>query len=217
VVVVNLVALGNKKQVRFISLLNPFARLFTMTKSNLEQLFATENEQLQKLNEIVHKAIEEEKLLSEKLLEFEDRNPPFVSRLADKVASFGGSWKFIIAFSLFMFLWIVINVYLLRKAFDPFPFILLNLLLSALAALQAPIIMMSQNRKDEKDRQRAVNDYMINLKAEIEVRNLHGKLDLLMTEQMKTLFEIQKTQMDLMEEIKSIVNIRPGSTETNKL
>ena len=108
-----------------------------------------------------------------------------------------------------MFLWIAINVYLLTKPFDPFPFILLNLLLSTLAALQAPIIMMSQNRKEEKDRQRAVNDYLINLKAEIEIRNLHGKLDLLMTEQMKTLFEIQNTQVDLMEEIKSIVNIQP--------
>ncbi len=180
-----------------------------MSKVKHEQLLATENEQLQKLNEIVHKAIEEEKLLSDKLLEFEDRNPPFVSRLADKVAGFGGSWKFIISFFLFMFLWIVINVYLLTKQFDPFPFILLNLLLSTLAALQAPIIMMSQNRKEEKDRQRAVNDYLINLKAEIEIRNLHGKLDLLMTEQMKTLFEIQNTQVDLMEEIKSLVNIQP--------
>ena len=185
-----------------------------MTKINLEQFLATENYQLQKLNEIVKKAIEEEKLLSEKFLEFEDRNPPFISRLADKVAGFGGSWKFIMAFALFMFLWIVINVYLLSKPFDPFPFIFLNLLLSALAALQAPIIMMSQNRKEEKDRHRAVNDYMINLKAEIEVRNLHGKLDLLMTEQMKTLFEIQNTQVDLMEEIKSIVNIQPAKDNT---
>lgn len=181
-----------------------------MTKVKLDQLLATEGEQQQKLSEIVHNAVEEEKLLSDKLLAFEDRNPPFVSRLADKVASFGGSWKFIVAFALFMFIWIVTNIYLLSTAFDPFPFILLNLLLSTLAALQAPIIMMSQNRKEEKDRQRAVNDYMINLKAEIEVRNLHGKLDLLMTEQMKTLFEIQKTQMDLMEEIKSIVNIEPA-------
>ena len=181
-----------------------------MSKVKHEQLLATENEQLQKLNEIVLKAIEEEKLLSDKLLEFEDRKPPFVSRLADKVACFGGSWKFIISFFLFMFVWIVINVYLLTKPFDPFPFILLNLLLSTLAAMQAPIIMMSQNRKEEKDRQRAVNDYLINLKAEIEIRNLHGKIDLLMTEQMKTLFEIQNTQVDLMEEIKSIVNIEPA-------
>jgi uncharacterized membrane protein len=180
-----------------------------MATKKLEQLLATENEQLQKLNEIVQQSIEEERLLSEKLLEFEDKNPPFVSRLADKVATFGGSWKFIILFGVFMFLWIVINVYLLKKSFDPFPFILLNLLLSTIAALQAPVIMMSQNRKEEKDRQRAVNDYMINLKAEIEVRNLHGKIDLLMTEQMKTLFEIQKTQVDLMEDIKAIVKKMP--------
>jgi uncharacterized membrane protein len=176
-----------------------------MAAKKLEQLLQTENDQLQKLNEIVQKSIEEEKLLSEKLLEFEDKNPPFVSRLADKVATFGGSWKFIISFGIFMLVWIVVNVYLLKKSFDPFPFILLNLLLSTIAALQAPVIMMSQNRKEEKDRQRAVNDYLINLKSEIEVRNLHGKVDLLMTEQMKTLFEIQKTQVDLMEEIKTIV------------
>jgi uncharacterized membrane protein len=185
-----------------------------MTKDNLEKMLAAENEQIQKLNEIVHKAIEEEKMLSDKLLEFEDRNPPFVSRLADKVAIFGGSWKFIIAFGLFMLLWILINLYVLRRSFDPFPFIFLNLLLSTLAALQAPIIIMSQNRKEEKDRQRAINDYLVNMKAEIEIRNLHGKLDLLMTEQMKTLFDIQRTQMDLMEEIKNIVKSPPEKNNT---
>ena len=100
----------------------------------------------------------------------------------------------------------LINLYLLKKPFDPFPFILLNLLLSTLAALQAPVIMMSQNRKEEKDRQRAINDYMVNLKAEIEVRNLHAKIDLLITEQMKTLFEIQQAQVVLMEEIKEALN-----------
>jgi uncharacterized membrane protein len=99
----------------------------------------------------------------------------------------------------------IINVLLLQKPFDPFPFILLNLFLSAIAAVQAPIIMMSQNRKEEKDRQRATSDYLINLKAEIEVRNLHQKIDLLMSEQMQTLFEIQKEQMELMEEIKGVL------------
>lgn len=177
-----------------------------MKKNQLEYLLATEDEQLLKLNQIVQSAIEEEKLLSEKLLQFEDANPALVSRVADKVASFGGSWKFILSFSLVMLAWIIVNAYFLQKPFDPFPFILLNLVLSTIAALQAPIIMMSQNRKEEKDRQRAVNDYMINLKSEIEVRNLHGKLDLLMTEQMRTLFEIQKTQVDLMEEIRSMIN-----------
>jgi uncharacterized membrane protein len=173
-----------------------------MERKNLEHLLVTENEQLQKLNDIVLKAVEEEKLLSQKLYAFEDKNPPLGSRIADRVASFGGSWKFIVVFILFMIIWMGINLYIFQKPFDPFPFILLNLLLSALAAIQAPVIMMSQNRKEEKDRQRAVNDYLVNLKAEIEVRNLHQKIDLLISEQMKTLFEIQRVQMDLMEEIK---------------
>jgi uncharacterized membrane protein len=99
-----------------------------------------------------------------------------------------------------------INVYLLKKAFDPFPFILLNLFLSALAAVRAPVIMMSQNRKEEKDRRRAINDYLINLKAEIEIRNMHQKLDLLIGEQMKTLFDIQKVQVELMQDIKTVID-----------
>jgi len=177
-----------------------------MNNLKIETLLRLEESQLKKLNKIVHTAVEEEKLLSDKLSEFEDRNPSFTSRLADKVANFGGSWRFIISFALFMLIWIVANALLLSRPFDPYPFILLNLLLSTIAALQAPVIMMSQNRKEEKDRQRAVNDYMINLKSEIEVRNLHGKLDLLIKEQMKTLFEIQKTQVELMEEIKQQVN-----------
>ena len=176
-----------------------------MNTIKLGHLFDIENEQLKKLTQIVSIAVEEEKLLSDKLNEFEDHHPPFKSRLADNVASFGGSWQFIISFGIVMLLWISVNVFLLKKAFDPFPFILLNLVLSTVAALQAPIIMMSQNRKEEKDRQRAINDYMINLKSEIEVRNLHGKLDLLMTEQMKTLFDIQKTQVELLEEIKGVI------------
>ena len=174
-----------------------------MEEHKLDDLLATEDDQLQKLNDIVHKAIEEEKFISDKLLEFEDKHLPLSSRIADKVSSFGGSWRFIILFGLFMLLWILVNIYLLTKPFDPFPFILLNLILSTIAAIQAPVIMMSQNRKEEKDRQRSINDYLVNLKAEIEVRNLHQKLDLLMTEQMKTLFEIQKAQMNLMEEIRT--------------
>jgi len=176
-----------------------------MEKAELETLLRTEDEQLQKLNSIVVKAIEEEKLLSQKLIEFEDANPPFSSKVADKVASFGGSWKFIIIFLIAMLIWISINIYWLTKPFDPFPFILLNLILSTIAALQAPIIMMSQNRKEEKDRQRAINDYLVNLKAEVEIRNMHEKLDLLIAEQMKTLFEIQKEQMNIMDEIKTAI------------
>lgn len=183
-----------------------------MGEAKIDQLLLTETAQFQKLNDIVQQAIEEEKLLSQKLLEYEDKHPPIASRLADKVATFGGSWRFIIAFVLLMLVWIGINLYLLHKPFDPYPFILLNLLLSTIAALQAPVIMMSQNRKEERDRQRAINDYMVNLKAEIEVRNLHGKIDLLMTEQMKTLFELQKTQVAMMEEIKQLVTSKTAIT-----
>ncbi len=176
-----------------------------MIKNNLEELLASEDLQLKKLNEIVLKAIEEEKILSQKLAEFEDSNPPFSSKLADKVASFGGSWRFIILFLLIMLVWVGLNLWFLQKAFDPFPFILLNLLLSTIAALQAPVIMMSQNRKEEKDRQRAINDYLINLKAEVEIRHVHRKLDLLIAEQMKTLFEIQREQLKMMDEIRDVL------------
>jgi uncharacterized membrane protein len=169
----------------------------------LKYLLETENQQLKKLNDIVLLAIKEEKLLSHKLYEFEERHPSFSSRMADKVAAFGGSWSFILAFIFLMLLWMMTNVYLLARPFDPYPFIFLNLILSTIAAIQAPLIMMSQNRKEEKDRKRAINDYLINLKAEIEVRNLHQKIDLLISDQMQTLFEIQKMQMDVMEEIRS--------------
>lgn len=169
-------------------------------------LLSTEDNDLKKLNDIVIKAIEEEKLLSQKLMEFEDRNPPIGSRIADKVASFGGSWMFIIVFFLLLGIWIAANLYFLSKPFDPYPFILLNLILSCIAAIQAPIIMMSQNRKEEKDRQRAQNDYIINLKSEIEIRNLHSKIDLLIAEQMQNLFEIQKAQIKSLDEIKTGIN-----------
>ena len=122
-------------------------------------------------------------------------------QLPPKVATFGGSWTFIITFLVVLIAWITLNILLMAKAFDPYPFILLNLVLSCIAAIQAPVIMMSQNRKEEKDRQRAENDYLVNLKAEIEVRNLHQKLNLLMEEQFKTLLDIQKYQTELLEEI----------------
>lgn len=176
-----------------------------MRKSALKSMLVAENDQLQKLNNIVLKAIEEEKLLSEKLMQSEDTNPSFANRLADTVASFGGSWRFIMLFLTLMLGWIAVNLYMLGKPFDPYPFILLNLVLSTVAALQAPIIMMSQNRKEERDRKRSVNDYLVNLKAEVEIRNIHEKLDLLMAEQMKTLFEIQQEQMRVMDDIRSLM------------
>jgi uncharacterized membrane protein len=174
-------------------------------QNRFEELLQSEELHIQKLNQLVIEAVKEQELISDKLYEFEDKHPAFTGKVADKVAAFGGSWKFIVSFAVLMVLWMVANAYLLTKPFDPFPFILLNLLLSTLAALQAPVIMMSQNRKEEKDRQRAVNDYLINLKAEIEIRNMHQKLDLLMADQMRTLFDMQKVQVELMEEIKIII------------
>ena len=171
-------------------------------EKSVRSFLETENQQLKKLNHIVLKSIEEEKLISNKLFEMEEHHPSLKSRIADRVAAFGGSWTFILFFLVVMLLWIVINLNFLNRPFDPYPFIFLNLVLSSVAALQAPVIMMSQNRKEEKDRERAVNDYIVNLKAEIEVRNLHQKLDLLISEQMHTLFQIQKTQLELMEEIR---------------
>ena len=125
-------------------------------------------------------------------------------KVADQVAAFGGSWKFIILFGVFIFLWILANIYLLlNKGFDPYPFILLNLILSCLAALQAPVIMMSQNRQEEKDRERAKKDYMINLKSELEIRMLHEKVDHLIMRQQEELIEIQKVQIEKMNDILS--------------
>lgn len=173
-----------------------------MKHTDFVRLLKTEDEQLIKLNGIVLKAIEEEKLVSQKLLDFEDGMPNLKSRIADRIAGFGGSWGFILSFIGMMAIWILANIFLFQRPFDPYPFIMLNLILSTIAALQAPVIMMSQNRREEKDRKRAANDYLINLKAEIEIRNMHEKLDLLITEQMKTLFDIQKEQINLIEEIR---------------
>jgi uncharacterized membrane protein len=122
--------------------------------------------------------------------------------VADKVAAFGGSWTFIISFFIFISVWIGANVFiLLNKGFDPYPFILLNLILSCIAALQAPVIMMSQNRQEEKDRERAKKDYMINLKSELEIRMLDEKLDHLIMHQQQELIEIQKVQIEMMNDI----------------
>jgi uncharacterized membrane protein len=123
-------------------------------------------------------------------------------RLADQIADFGGSWPFILLFGGFILVWIVINtIVLLARPFDPYPFILLNLMLSCLAAVQAPVIMMSQNRQEARDRLRSENDYRVNLKAELEIRQLHEKLDHLLQHQWERLVEIQQIQIELMNEL----------------
>jgi uncharacterized membrane protein len=127
----------------------------------------------------------------------------FGARMADRIAAFGGSWTFIIIFSIVLLSWMFVNSYvLIARPFDPFPYILLNLFLSALAAIQAPVIMMSQNRQESRDRQRAVYDYKINLKAELEIRQLHQKMDHLLSHQWERLVEIQEIQMELINELR---------------
>ena len=164
--------------------------------------------ELSVLESKVMSSFNENQLIVNKL-EDEPNAITFGQKIADKVASFGGSWTFIIAFGIFILIWIGSNIYFLaNKGFDPYPFILLNLILSCLAALQAPVIMMSQNRQEEKDRERAKNDYMINLKSELEIRMLHEKLDHLMLHQQQELIEIQKVQIEMMNDI--LVNLKAG-------
>ena len=168
----------------------------------VQDVLEAEKDELSSLEAEVVRSLKEHELLSKNVnLEF-DRELTFGERLADKVAEFGGSWRFIISFAVVLAVWIAINsLVLLWWPFDPYPFILLNLVLSALAALQAPIIMMSQNRQEAKDRLRGEHDYRVNLKAELEIRHLNGKIDQLLTHQWQRLLEIQRIQMELMEEL----------------
>jgi|SRR5690606_38026748 len=164
---------------------------------------ANEVDELNVLEQDVLETIKNEETLSTKLnAELDVSNFTFGQRLADKIASFGGSWKFIIIFGLFIGIWISSNILILmNKGFDPYPFILLNLILSCLAALQAPVIMMSQNRQEEKDRERSKLDYMVNLKSELEIRMLHEKIDHLIMHQQQDLLNIQQVQIEMMEDI----------------
>ncbi len=173
-----------------------------MSNNEIDQLISNEHRHLNKLHQIVNDTIKAEELIIHNLL-----HPPMETltqgqKISDKVARFGGSWKFIIMFGVILTIWILFNVIVLTHyEFDPYPFILMNLVLSCIAALQAPIIMMSQNRKEEKDRMRSENDYMINLKAEMQIRSMHQKMDLLLEEQIETLFETQEKQFILLKEI----------------
>lgn len=164
-------------------------------KDRLHQLINATSNDIDKINGFFAENINDDELLTHVLMEAEQKEMSFGERLSDSVATFGGSWRFIITFFSILVAWILLNVIVLsQKAFDPYPFILLNLILSCIAAIQAPIIMMSQNRKEEKDRLRAQNDYLINLKAEMEIKNLQLN--------MKNLFEIQQKQIALLDELR---------------
>jgi uncharacterized membrane protein len=168
----------------------------------ISKMLSKEIGQLSDLENKVLKSVNEQTILSDKIDDEAIQNLSIGQKIADKVASFGGSWTFIISFGVFIFIWININVFWFsNSAYDPYPFILLNLILSCIAALQAPVIMMSQNRQEEKDRERAKKDYMINLKSELEIRILHEKIDHLMIHQQQELMEIQRVQIEMMEDI----------------
>ncbi|MET6990606.1 DUF1003 domain-containing protein [Sediminicola arcticus] len=176
----------------------------------LAQYLLKEVGELSELEEDVLKTIQNHETVTTKMdVEAEGVTFTFGQRLADKIASFGGSWRFIIIFGVFILTWIVINIlFLAEKGFDPYPFILLNLILSCLAALQAPVIMMSQNRQEEKDRDRSKQDYMVNLKAELEIRMLHEKLDHLIIHQQQELLNIQQVQVEMMGDIMKQLEIK---------
>jgi len=166
-------------------------------------LLEEEKGELGNLDREVLKALEEQELLAKNPdIDFE-AGLTGGQRLADTIATFGGSWTFISIFGVFIFIWMGLNTWLLAtRPFDPFPFILLNLVLSTLAALQAPVIMMSQNRQESRDRARSVHDYQINLKAELEIRQLHQKIDHILSRQWERMMEIQEIQIELINEIR---------------
>lgn len=178
-----------------------------MKNETINKLLSDEKVHLEKLHKIVKDSIDAEELIIHNLSNPEVENLNLGQKISDKVAIFGGSWKFIISFFVVLTLWITFNVFAIGVyKFDPYPFILMNLILSCIAALQAPIIMMSQNRVEEKDRKRGENDYLINLKAEMQIRSLNQKIDLLLEDQIKTLFQTQEKQFELLKQIDSKIN-----------
>ena len=178
-------------------------------EKHITDVLLAELGELTQVEKTVIQSIIDRTIVSGNLDDDDTEGTSFGQRVADKVASFGGSWTFIISFGLFLVLWIASNIVLLsNKGLDPYPFILLNLILSCIAALQAPVIMMSQNRREEKDRERARNDYMINLKSELEIRMLHEKIDHLTVHQHEQIMEMQEQQTKMMEELLNTLNAK---------
>jgi uncharacterized membrane protein len=169
----------------------------------IQQLLEAEKGELSDIEREVLEGLKNQEILSHNPETEFDATLTVGQRLADHIASFGGSWTFITLFAVLLFGWMGLNSWVLAsKPFDPYPYILLNLVLSTLAAIQAPVIMMSQNRQEARDRARALHDYQINLKAELEIRQLHQKIDHLLSRQWERLVEIQAVQMELINEIR---------------
>ncbi len=168
----------------------------------IEDMLEKDKGELSSLEDEVVNSFKEHELLAENLNQQFERDLILSERIADKLATTVGSWSFIIGFGVFLLVWMAINtVLIIRHEFDPYPFILLNLVLSCLAAIQAPVIMMSQKRQESRDRLRADQDYQINLKAELQIRHLNARMDQLITHQWRRLLEIQKIQTQLMQEL----------------
>ena len=175
-------------------------------------LLSVEKGELSVLEKEVLESIREQDTLSSQVENEFQSSLTFGERLSDKIASFGGSWIFIILFASVFSIWMVINSSpFTSHPFDPYPFILLNLALSGIAAIQAPVIMMSQNRQEDRDRLRAIRDYQVNLKAELEIRHLNHKIDHMLSSQWERLMEIQRIQIDLIHEIEGR-RVLTGST-----
>jgi uncharacterized membrane protein len=168
-------------------------------KVYVEELLPAERGDLTRLDAEVARSLAQGELISQNV-ETDAEARTTGERLSDALASFGGSWTFLISFAAVLGVWVALNVVAAERAFDPYPFILLNLVLSCVAAVQAPIIMMSQKRQETKDRLRALNDYRVNLKAELEIRHLHEKLDHLISRQWQRLAEIQELQIELLQQ-----------------
>ena len=168
-----------------------------------KSILESERGELSTLDNEVLESLKNHETISEDVsLEYRSKLS-FGERLSDKISAFGGSWKFINLFLLVLLLWILLNSFILiNHKFDPYPYILLNLVLSCIAALQAPVIMMSQNRQEARDRMRSENDYKINLKSELEIRQLHLKIDHLLSSQWERMVEIQDIQISLIEELR---------------
>lgn len=168
----------------------------------VQQLMEKDLGELDNLEKEVVESMKENELLSENINEEYEKTLSRGDRIADLMAEFGGSWNFIIWFGVILFIWISVNsAIMLWRPFDPYPYILLNLVLSLLAAIQAPVIMMSQNRQEDRDRMRAENDYQVNLKSELEIRLMNEKIDQMLHQEMRRFMEIQQIQMDMLNEV----------------